>query len=89
MRRFLPPILSVSFILSFSSPVGTRFDETHVAMAKAAGYSKWSNAAGPDMVKEKFNREGHNHFVNNPRGTTITPEMVLAQVEKYNKIDSH
>ena len=27
--------------------------------------------------------------MNNPRGTTITPEIVLAQAEKYNKIDSH
>jgi len=27
--------------------------------------------------------------VNNPRGTTITPEIVLTQVGKYNKIDSH
>lgn len=89
MKRFLVFILAVSFILSFSFPADAWFDETHVAIAKAAGYSKWFNAAGPDMVKEKmFNREGHNHFVNNPRGTTITPEIVLAQVGKYNKIDS-
>jgi hypothetical protein len=30
-------------------------------------------------------KEGHNHFVNNPRGTVVTPEMVLAQVERYNQ----
>ena len=42
------------------------------------------------MIKEKLgNREGHNHFVNNPRGTVVTPEIVLAQAEKYNKIDTH
>jgi hypothetical protein len=58
--------------------------------AWAAGYSKWFNACGPDMIREKMgNREGHNHFVNNPRGIAVTPEMVIAQVEKYNKIDSH
>ena len=34
-------------------------------------------------------REGHNHYVNNPRGTVITSEMVLAQAEKYNQIDNH
>ena len=66
------------------------FDETHVAIAKAAGYPKWFNAVGPDMIKEKLgNKEGHNHFVNNPKGTIVTPEMILAQVEKYNKIDTH
>jgi len=90
MRRFLLFILGVSFLLSFSSsPADAWFDETHVAIAKGAGYSKWFNAAGLDMIKEKmFNREGHNHFVNIPRGTTITPEIVLAQAEKYNKIDN-
>ena len=33
------------------------------------------------------NREGHNHFVNNPRGTSITSEMVIAQIGKYNRVD--
>lgn len=32
-------------------------------------------------------KEGHNHFVNKPRGTDITPEKVFAQVYKYNQID--
>jgi hypothetical protein len=30
------------------------FDETHVANSKAAGYSKWFNPVGPDMIKEKM-----------------------------------
>jgi hypothetical protein len=90
MRRILPSILAVFFMLCLSFPADAWFDETHVAIAKVAGHSKWFNAAGPDMVKEKmFNREGHNHFVNNPRGTTITPEIIPAQVGKYNKIDNH
>jgi hypothetical protein len=64
------------------------FDETHLAVAKVAGYQKWFNAAGADVAKLKMgHKEGHNHFVNNPRGTVVTPEMVLAQVEKYNQID--
>jgi len=64
------------------------FDETHVAVAKAAGYAKWFNACGPDMIKLKMgDRERHNHYVNNPRGRVVTPEMVLAQVEKYDQID--
>ena len=57
-------------------------------MAKAAGYPKWFNSAGPDMIRVKMgNREGHNHFVNNPRGTSISSEMVIAQVGKYNRVD--
>jgi len=64
------------------------FDQTHLAVAKAAGYRKWYNAAGADIAKLKAgDREAHNHFVNNARGTVITPEMVLAQVERYNQPD--
>jgi hypothetical protein len=64
------------------------FDETHLAIAKVAGYHKWYNAAGADIAKLKMgDKEGHNHFVNNPRGTIVTPEMVLSQVDKYNQYD--
>jgi hypothetical protein len=64
------------------------YDETHLAVAKVAGYQKWFNAAGADIAKLKMgHKEGHNHFVNNARGTVVTPEMVLSQVEKYNHID--
>jgi hypothetical protein len=66
------------------------FDETHLAIAKAAGYEKWFNAAGPDVAKMKLgDKEGHNHFVNNPKGTVVTPEMILAQVERYNQHDPY
>jgi hypothetical protein len=64
------------------------FDETHLAVAKAAGYHKWYLAVGADMTKEKMgSREGHNHYVNSPKGTVITAEMVLEQVKKYNQTD--
>lgn len=64
------------------------FDETHLAIAKVAGYEKWFNAAGPDVAKLKLgDKEGHNHFVNNPKGTVVAPEMILAQVERYNQKD--
>jgi hypothetical protein len=59
-----------------------------MAVAKAAGYHKWYLAVGADMTKEKMgSREGHNHYVNSPRGTLITPEMVLEQVDKYDQKD--
>jgi hypothetical protein len=66
------------------------FDETHVAIAKAAGYPKWFNAVGPDMIWLKMgNREGHNHFVNNPRGTSVTADMVMGQVKNYDTVDPY
>ena len=64
------------------------FDETHIAIAKVSGYQKWFNAAAPDIARVKLGeKEGHNHFVNNPRGTTVTPEIVLDQVDRYNQYD--
>ena len=63
-------------------------DETHIAIAKAAGYKKWYHAAGADMVKLKLvRREAQNHYVNNSSGTVITPQMVINQVDLYNQID--
>ena len=78
------------FLVSASYPPASSawFDETHLAIAKVTGYPKWFNAAGPDVAKIKMgDKEGHNHFVNNPKGTVVTPEMVLAQVERYNQKD--
>ncbi len=63
-------------------------DETHIAIAKAAGYHKWYNAAGADMAKVKAgNVEGKNHYVNNPPGAVVSPETVLAQAALYNQPD--
>lgn len=73
---------------AYPSAAAGWFDETHLAVAKVAGYYKWFNAAAPDVAKIKAgDREGHNHFVNNPRGAVVTPETVFAQAEKYNQPD--
>jgi hypothetical protein len=62
------------------------FDETHIAVAKGVGYQKWFNAAAPDVAKVRLgDKEGHNHLVNNPRGTIATPEIILDQVNRYNQ----
>lgn len=64
------------------------YDETHLAVAKASGYSKWYNAVGADITKIKANRvEGNNHFFNNNANVEVTPEMVLEQAKKYNDPD--
>jgi hypothetical protein len=41
------------------------------------------------MAKAKIGkREGHNHYVNNPRGALVTTEMILGQVDKYDTVDA-
>jgi hypothetical protein len=63
-------------------------DETHMAIAKAAGYPKWYNAAGPDIAKIKAGLvEERNHYSNNQGSGIVTPETVLAQVARYNNPD--
>jgi hypothetical protein len=81
-------ILTAFFILLSPENTSAWYDETHLAIAKAAGYRKWYNATGADMAKIKAeNIERHNHYANNPVGTVVTKRMVLSQVDKYNQID--
>jgi len=90
MRRFviLYFCLAVAIVSLYAPDKANAWnDETHISIAKAAGYHKWYNATGADMAKLKTNIESNNHYVNNPLDTTVTPEMVLAQVERYNQID--
>lgn len=78
-------LLSIFFVISFSGNSYPWHDETHIAIAKATGYKKWYNATGADMAKLKAGRkERLNHYVINSRETTVTPETVLQQAEKYN-----
>ncbi len=60
-------------------------DETHLAVAKAAGYDKWYNTTGADITKIKAGTiERYNHYYDNPFNREVTPEMVLRQVMRYN-----
>jgi hypothetical protein len=62
-------------------------DATHMAVVKAAGLDNYVYlAVGADMAKEKAGKiESENHYNNTPRCVTISPEIVLAQVDDYNK----
>jgi len=85
MKKPFTPFLAVFFFI-FYSQAWAWHDETHLAIAKAAGYEKWYNAAGADITKIKAGDvEKKNHYVNNPPGTMVTPEMVLKQVSRYNR----
>ncbi|MEW6584591.1 MAG: hypothetical protein AB1442_03155 [Nitrospirota bacterium] len=77
-----------SFLLSAIFSLGTALgwhDETHLSVAKAAGYKKWYNAVGADITKIKADRiERNNHYFDNLRKVEVTPDMVLGQVKRYN-----
>ena len=76
-------------LLVWCASAGAWNDETHLAIAKAAGYAKWYNAAGADMAKVKAGPlEQHNHYTNNPAGATVTAADVLAQVPRYDTVDA-
>lgn len=78
-------ILAWAALFLVALPALAWHDETHLAVARAAGYAKWYNAAGPDVAKEKAGeREQHNHYFDNDRNVEITPRLVLAQVGRYN-----
>ena len=91
MKKSYIYIFIIVFVLlgtTFPERTSAWHDETHLAIAKVAGYKKWYSAIGADMTKLKAGDiENHNHYVNNPPGTIITPEMVMAQTERYNRID--
>jgi hypothetical protein len=81
-------VLVCSIITAEATPSSAWYDETHVAIAKRAGYLKWFNAAAADVAKVKLSAvEGDNHFVNNPPGRIITADMVRAQIAMYDTID--
>jgi hypothetical protein len=76
------------FLFTLIDPAHAWFDETHIAIAKAAGCKKWYNAAAADIAKIKLGkREGLNHYHNSPKGVEITAEMVLKQADMYDKKD--
>ena len=81
--HFVAVILLLSCI--FPMDAEAWHDEIHVAIAKAAGYSKWFNAAAADIIKVKAGDvEYSNHFVNNPPGTVVDAKMVIRQAKRYN-----
>jgi hypothetical protein len=60
-------------------------DQTHIAIAKAAGYPYWYNAAGADMTKIKAGTiEEKNHYFDNDHNADVTTQMVLDQADRYN-----
>ena len=87
MKRFLTRgIIFLWLILNITTGTSWAWhDQTHIAIAKAAGYKSWYNAAGADMVKIKAGKiEEKNHFFDNDKNADITNRMVLNQADRYN-----
>jgi len=88
LKLIVIALVAITVSLPFPDTSAAWHDETHLAISKVAGYYKWYNSAGADMAKIKAGHiEGHNHFVNNPKETEVTPGLVFSQIEKYNKTD--
>ena len=86
-KRFFPRTSIIIFLLALScaSTVFGWHDETHLAIAKAAGYYKWYNAAGADIAKIKAGSlEKNNHYFDNIQNVNVTPGLVLEQARRYN-----
>jgi hypothetical protein len=84
----LIPFLAAFFVMSSVSPVFGWHHKTHIAIAKAAGYKRWYNAAAADVTKLKAgNLENYNHIFRNTDNMEVTPAMVLEQESRYNDPD--
>lgn len=87
MRMFQIRIF-IFFLLSININIGISWawhDKTHIAIAKAAGYKHWYNAAGADITKIKAGAlEEKNHFFDNDNNIEITAKTVLDQIDRYN-----
>ena len=86
VKKYCTPFLCLVIVMCFFATSATGWhDETHLAVAKAAGYYKWYNAVGADMAKIKAGSiERYNHYFDNPKNVAVTPQLVLDQIDKYN-----
>lgn len=88
MKKFSGKVIIILSLLALTGNALGWHDKTHLAIAKAAKYQMWYNAAGPDIAKIKAgNIEAFNHWYNNNSKSEVTPQMVTQQISRYNKTD--
>ena len=86
-KQLIKLSVAVFFILS-AGQASAWLDKTHVAIARAAGYEYWFNAAGADITKTKAgDRERKNHYFNNSGGETVDSKTVIDQAKLYDNPD--
>jgi len=84
-RNIILSVLCFCFVFLTSGIAFGWNDKTHLAIAKAAEYDSWYNAAGPDITKIKAgDMEATNHWFSNTAAVVVTEAMVLDQVKQYN-----
>lgn len=94
-KRVFPVLLCLMAFSAAAQNSWAWFDETHIAVAQAAGYRKCYDAAAPDIAKVNLrytaakdagvkNIEEDNHYFDNVGNREVTAAMVLAQAGKYN-----
>ncbi|MCF8051704.1 MAG: hypothetical protein K9L59_10750 [Desulfobacterales bacterium] len=91
-RGSMAIVMTAALFCFWAGDAAAWFDETHLAVAKAAGYRKWYNAAGADLAKLKAGRrEGYNHYSNHRPGERVTAAEVRRQISLYdsNHSDGH
>jgi hypothetical protein len=65
-------------------------DQTHMAIAKAAGYWHWYYAAAADVAKIKAgNVEERNHYFGNRKNAEVSAKSVLDQADRYDDPGDH
>jgi hypothetical protein len=86
--RIPAAVLALAAVFFTADVASAWFDETHLAVAKAAGYRKWFNAAGADIARVKAGRrEGCNHYSNHRPGETVAKAEVRDQIARYDRAD--
>lgn len=78
-------LLIVLSLCLCATPSYSWHDQTHLAIAKAAGYKYWFNAAGADITKIKAgDLEGLNHYFDNYENVSVTEKLIFDQAKHYN-----
>jgi hypothetical protein len=89
LKTVMPVFTVLVLFLSTAEAYGWH-DQTHMAIARAAGFDRWYSAAAPDVVKsrEQFRPiEEKNHYFNNNADSPVTESMVKEQRQRFNNPD--
>jgi hypothetical protein len=88
--KTVQPVFTALVLLLHTAQAYGWHDQTHLAIARAAGFNRWYSAAAPDVVKsrEAFRPiEEKNHYFNNNADLPVSEEMVMEQVARFNDPD--
>ena len=80
LRTTLIILALVGSVVSLCDVSCAWHDQTHIAVAKAAGYDRWYNAAGADIAKERAgDKERYNHYCDLEDNDTVSVNLPIVQ----------